>query len=86
MSEVKTYRVTGIILLSPDKLRKIQPFAIDVRAVKKEDAIEKIYSELGSKHKLKRSHIKIVNIYEIPPEESKSKLIKQLATLTRWVK
>jgi len=86
MTEVKTYRVVGLAVFSPDKLRKIQKFVIDVRAVKKEDAIEKVYSELGSRHKLKRSHIKILGVFEISPGESKSKLIRQLATLTRWVK
>ncbi|HDD26692.1 MAG TPA: 50S ribosomal protein L18a [Acidilobales archaeon] len=86
MTEVKTYRVVGLAVFSPDKLRKIQKFVIDVRAVKKEDAIERVYSELGSRHKLKRSHIKILSVIEISSEESKSKLIRQLATLTRWVK
>ncbi len=84
MAEVKVFRVKGVALFSPDKLREWQPFIIDVRAVKKEDAIEKVYSDLGSKHKLKRAHIKILEVYEIPPEKSKYKYIRDLATLRGW--
>jgi len=82
--EVKVYRVRGVALFSPDRVRVWQPFTIDVRAVKKEDAVEKAYSDLGSKHKLKRSHIKIIEVYEIAPEESKYKYIKDLTKLKGW--
>ncbi|MCD6428018.1 MAG: 50S ribosomal protein L18a [Desulfurococcales archaeon] len=84
MGEVKVFRVSGIALFSPDKLREWQVFRIDVRALTKEHAIEKVLSELGSRHKLKRSHIKILEVKEIRPEESKSKFIKQLETLRGW--
>ncbi len=84
MGEVKVFRVSGIALFSPDKLREWQAFRIDVRALAKEHAIEKVLSELGSRHKLKRSHIKILEVKEIRPEESKSKFIRQLETLRGW--
>ncbi len=86
MTEVKVYRVRGVALFSPDKLREWQPFTIDVRAVKKEDAIEKVYSDLGSRHKLKRAHIKILEVREIRPEESKYKYVRDLSTLRGWEK
>jgi len=82
--EVKVYRVRGIALFSPDRIRVWQPFTIDVRAVKKEDAIEKVYSDLGSKHKLKRAHIKIIEVSEISPEESKYKYIRDVSNLMGW--
>ncbi len=82
--EVKVYRVRGIALFSPDRIRVWQPFTIDVRALRKEDAIEKVYSDLGSKHKLKRAHIKIIEVFEISPEESKYKYIKDISNLTGW--
>jgi len=82
--DVKVYRVTGLALFSPDKLRKWQRFVVEVRAVKKEDAIEKILSDLGSRHKLKRAHIKIISVAEISPEEAKSKFVRDLEKLRGW--
>ena len=82
--EVKVYRVTGVALFSPDRTRDWQPFTIDVRAVKKEDAVEKVYSDLGSKHKLKRAHIKILEVKEISPEEAKYKHIRDLSEIRGW--
>ncbi len=82
--EVKVYRVKGVALFSPDSIRVWQPFTIDVRAVKKEDAIEKVLSELGSRHKLKRYHIRILDVKEIRPEEAKYKYIKKLEEIRGW--
>ncbi len=82
--EVKTFRVRGIALFSPDRSRDWQPFTLDVRAVKPEDAVEKVYSDLGSKHKLKRYHIKIIEVKEISPEEAKSKYVRDLSKITGW--
>ncbi|MCS7108187.1 MAG: 50S ribosomal protein L18Ae [Sulfolobales archaeon] len=81
---VKVYRVEGVALFSPDKTRKWQPFIIDVRALKPAEAIEKVYSDMGSRHKLKRGHIKIINVKEINPEESKYKYIRSLEKFTGW--
>lgn len=83
--EVKVFRVEGEMLISPDHYPRRQKFVIDVRALKPEHAIEKIYSELGSRHKLKRSHIKIKKVYEIPLEETKSLQILRLSKLERVV-
>ncbi|MEM1623350.1 MAG: 50S ribosomal protein L18Ae [Sulfolobales archaeon] len=82
--DVKVYRITGLALLSPDKLRKWQKFVVEVRAVKREDAIERVLSELGSRHKLKRSHIKILSVDEIDVSEAKSKFVRELETIERW--
>jgi large subunit ribosomal protein LX len=82
--DVKIYRVTGFALFSPDKLRKWQKFVIEVRAVKREDAIEKVLSDLGSRHKLKRAHIKILSVTEISPEEARSKFVRDLERLRGW--
>jgi len=82
--DVKVYRVTGFALFSPDKLRKWQRFVVEVRAVKKEDAVEKVLSDLGSRHKLKRAHIKIASVTEISPEEAKSKFVRDLEKLRGW--
>ena len=54
-------------------------FEKEVRALKPEHAIEKVCMELGSKHKVKRFHIKILNVKEIKPEEAEDPLIQKLA-------
>lgn len=82
--DVKIYRVTGLALFSPDKLRKWQKFVIEVRAVKEKDAVEKILSELGSRHKLKRSHIKVLSVKEIDVSEARNKLVREIENLRGW--
>ncbi len=84
MGYVKVYRVKGVALFSPDHLREWQPFTIDVRAVKPEDAVEKVFSDLGSRHKLKRAHIRILSVEEIRPEEAKKKYIRDLDLIKGW--
>jgi large subunit ribosomal protein LX len=61
MSEVKTYRVKGEIL--DPKMRT--NFTKEVRALKPEQAIEKVYCDFGSKHKLKRHSIRILKVEEL---------------------
>lgn len=82
---VKIYRVEGQMLIGHDRFPRIQKFVKDVRAVKPEDAIEIVYSELGSKHKVRRKHIKIFKVYEIPPEETKDINLYRLSMLNKIV-
>ncbi|MBS7606264.1 MAG: 50S ribosomal protein L18Ae [Candidatus Bathyarchaeia archaeon] len=65
MSEVKIYRVIGRI----NKPNFKTTFKKEIRALKPEHAIEEIYKILGSKHRVKRFHIKITNIEELSGEE-----------------
>ena len=74
MSEVKVFRVIGEIR----KPNFQTDFRKEVRALKAEDAVEKIYMDLGSKHRVKRFQIKIVKVEEISPEEIESPLVKKL--------
>jgi large subunit ribosomal protein LX len=53
-------------------------FKQEILAAKPEHAVEKVYAELGSKHCVKRFHIKIVSVEEIPPEEIANPLLKKL--------
>jgi large subunit ribosomal protein LX len=75
MSEVKIFRVTGKI----DKPNWKTNFSKEVRALKPEHAVEKIYKELGSKHRAKRFQIKILKVEEITLEEVTDLTIKRLA-------
>jgi len=74
MSEVKVFRVIG-------KIRKPNfktEFRKEVRALKPEDAVEKVYMELGSKHRVKRFQMKISKVEEIGPEEIENIIVKKM--------
>ena len=74
MSEVKVFRVIG-------KIRKPNfqtEFRKEVRALKPEDAVEKVYMLLGSKHRVKRFQIKIFKVEEIAPGEIENLIVKKL--------
>ncbi len=73
-NEVKVFRVTGEI----NKPNYQTSFRKEIRALKPEHAAEKVYKELGSKHRAKRFQIKIVQVEEISPEEIKDPIIKKL--------
>jgi large subunit ribosomal protein LX len=83
--EVKVYRITGFMLIGQDKYPQWVKFVKEIRALKPEHAIERLYSELGSKHKVKRANIKIVDIVEIKPEEAEDRLVRDLERLTSMV-
>jgi len=84
-SEVKIYRVEGVMLISHEKYPTWQKFTKEVRAVNEKQALEKVYSILGSNHKLKRYHIRVKRIYEISPEEATRREIIHLTRTTRLV-
>ena len=74
MSEVKVFRVIG-------KIRKPNfqtEFRKEVRALKPEDAVEKEYMLLGSKHRVKRYQMTIAKVEEIQPKEIKNNIVKKL--------
>jgi large subunit ribosomal protein LX len=74
MNEVKVFRVVG-------KIRKPNfqtDFRKEVRALKPEDAVEKVYMLLGSKHRVKRFQIKISKVEEIALEEIEDNIMKKL--------
>lgn len=76
MGELKVFRVTGEIR----KPNLETHFRKEVIALKPEQAVEKVYTELGSKHRVKRFHIKIGKVEEIPLQEIENPLIKKLIT------
>jgi len=55
-------------------------FRKEIVAAKPEHAVEKVYAELGSKHRVKRFHIKIANVEEVSPEQVENPLLKKLIT------
>ena len=71
---MKVFRVMGEIR----KPNLKTTFRKEVVAVKPEHAVEKVYAELGSKHRVKRVHIKILGVEEVPSQEIEDPLIKKL--------
>ncbi len=67
MSETKIFRVSGRI----DKPGLYEPFTFnkEIAAAKEAHALEKIYTEMGSRHRAKRFQIKISSIEEVVPVE-----------------
>ena len=74
MSEVKIFRITGRIL----KPKYRTEFSKEIRSITPEAAVEKVYSDFGSQHRVRRTHIRIDSIQEIAPEESTDMSIRQL--------
>lgn len=77
MSELKIFRVIGRILKPNFKTN----FEKEVIALKPEHAIEKVYAELGSRHRVKRFQVEIERIDEIKPEEVKDPIIKKIMAI-----
>ena len=74
MSEVKVFRITGRIV----KPNLKTTFRKEIRASSPENAKEKIYTDVGSKHRAKRFQIRILEVEEIPAEEIQNPLIRKL--------
>ncbi len=73
-SEIKIFRITGHYF----KNNKRYLFRKEKRALKKEDALEKVLSQISSIG-LFRRQITIDEIKEISPEEAEDYLIKELS-------
>lgn len=73
---MKVFRVTGEIF----KPNLKTTFRKEIVAEKPEHAKEKVYAELGSKHRVKRHHIKITSVEEVSPENIENPLLKKLVT------
>ena len=74
MSEIKVFRVVGKI----DKPNWKTDFKKEIRALKPEEAVERVYREMGSKHRAKRFQIKIMKVEEIGLEEITDPAVRRL--------
>jgi large subunit ribosomal protein LX len=63
-----------------------QKFSLELIATKPSEAVEIAYSELGSRHKLKRSMIRIEDVKEISKNEIKRNDILQLLSMESLIK
>jgi large subunit ribosomal protein LX len=69
LTEIKTFRITGEV----KKPRTTIPFSLKMRATKEQEAIEKIYTDMGSRHKARRLEIKLKKIEELKTGETETK-------------
>ena len=69
MSEVRKYRITGEIKKGTHSI----PFSVEVNALKKEHALQRVYAEMGSRHRARQFEIKVVDIKESKEEASEVK-------------
>ncbi len=73
---MKAFKVTGEI----NKPRLATPFVKEVLADKSEHAVEKVYSEIGSKHRVKRCHISIANVQEETADQIEDPTLKKIVS------
>jgi len=73
---MKTFRVTGEI----NKPRLSTPFVRELLADKSEHAVEKVYAEIGSRHRVKRYHIKITSSQEISADQIENPILKKIVS------
>ena len=71
----KIYRVKGKFLMG----RRMQPFALEMISMKPEDVRERVYSEFGSKHRVKRSRVVVETIEEIAVADASDPTVKYIA-------
>jgi len=71
---VKVFRVTGEIR----KPKLATPFAKEILAEKPEHAVERVYAEIGSRHRVKRVFMKISAVEEISPEQIEDPILKKM--------
>ena len=74
MSDVKIFRVSGQIVKPNWKTG----FEKEVRALKPEDAVETIYTDLGSRHRARRFQIRINAVVEIEPEDIQDPALRKM--------
>ena len=75
-TSVKVFRITG----SFKQRREISPFSKELCALTEDQAKERLFSEFGSRNRLKRQQIHIKVITEISKEEITDPFVKKLVT------
>jgi large subunit ribosomal protein LX len=71
---MKVFRVTGKIY----KPNLKTDFVREMIADKPEQAEEKVYAEVGSRHRVKRCHMKVIKVEEVTAEEIENPILKKM--------
>ena len=73
---MKAYKVSGSFMMGT----KWMKYSREVAAVDEAGAKERIFSDLGSKHKVRRRYIKIDEVAEVPVDQVEDLAVKHLAS------
>ncbi|UCG90794.1 MAG: 50S ribosomal protein L18a [Candidatus Heimdallarchaeota archaeon] len=73
---VKIFRISG----SFKQRRETTSFSKELCALTEEQAKDKLFSEFGSRNRLKRRQIRIISIDEISPKEITDPFVQKLVT------
>ena len=76
LNSMKVFRVTGKIY----KPNLVTDFVRELVADKAEHAEERVYAEIGSRHRVKRCHMKVTKVEEVTPEEIANPILKKMVT------
>ena len=71
---MKVFKVTGKIY----KPNLKTDFVREMLADKPEHAEERVYAEIGSRHRVKRCHMKVTKVEEIHAEDIQNPILKKL--------
>jgi len=66
MSEVRTFKIAGEIKKGKTRI----PFAVEVNALKQEHALQRLYADMGSRHRARRFEITINSVEQVNKEEA----------------
>jgi len=72
--KTKIFRIQGKFMIG----NSLKPFTKELKAINEEHIREKIYSDFGSKHGIKRNKIIIEEIKEISKDEVQDSVVKAL--------
>lgn len=72
--KTKIFRIQGKFMMG----KRFKPFTKELKAINEDDIKEKIYSDFGSKHGIRRSKIVIEEIKEISEDEVQDPIVKAL--------
>lgn len=68
---MKPYRISGTFLMGD----AWSPFKKEVAAEDQVDAVKRLYSDLGSKHRVKRRNIRITSVEELPEDQVQDSIV-----------
>jgi large subunit ribosomal protein LX len=68
---MKPYRISGTFLMGD----AWSPFKKEVAAKDQVDAVKRLYSDLGSKHRVKRRNIRITSVEELPKDQVQDQIV-----------
>ena len=68
---MKAFRIRGAFRMG----RARQSFTQEVAAETQEEAVERVLSELGSRHRAKRRDIAVEEVVEVPREEVENSVV-----------